>query len=213
MPSDHKKSNNGDKILQLTKNQLEDLVHKRVQKATKPLQCEIIDLKTDIAQLRESQEFLSGQHDSLNKNYDHAVKVNDKQRQEIRKLNQCTNDLKKQRNNEELKVDELEQYNRRQNLIFEGVPQFQNENVTEIILSLASKLDVNVTANDISIAHRLPVKRPRLNSESNVTNRRHPGIIVCFISRQKRNEMYLNRMKAKQISDFPVQGMSKLYVE
>ena len=175
-----------------------------VQEATKPLQCEIIDLKTEIAQLRESQELLSGQHDSLNKNYDNAVKENDKQRQEIRKLNQCTNDLKKQRNNEELKVDELEQYNRRQNLIFEGVPQFQNENVTEIILSLASKLDVNLTANDISIAHRLPVKRPRLNSESNVTNRRHPGIIVRFISRQKRNEMYSNRIKAKHISDFPV---------
>ena len=212
MPSDHKKSNNGDKILQLTKNQLEDLVHKMVQEATKPLQSEIIDLKTEIAQLRKSQEFLSGQHDSLNKNYDNAMKVNDKQRQVIRKLNQCTNDLKKQRNNEELKVDELEQYDRRQNLIFEGVPQFQNENVTEIIWSLANKLDVNLTANDISIAHRLPVKRPRMNSESNVTNRCHPGIIFRFISRQRRNEMYSNRMKAKDISDFPVQGMNKLNV-
>ena len=49
MPSDHKKSNNGDKKLQLTKNQLEDLVHKMVQEATKPLQCEILDLKTEIA--------------------------------------------------------------------------------------------------------------------------------------------------------------------
>ena len=94
MPSGHKKNNNRDKILQLTKNQLQDLVHKMVQEATKPLQSEIIGLKTEIAQLRESQEFLSGQNDSLNKNYDNAVKVNDKQRQEIRKLNQCTNDLK-----------------------------------------------------------------------------------------------------------------------
>ena len=97
-------------------------------------------------------------------------------------------------------------------MIFEGVPQFQNKNVSEIILSLASKLDVNLTANDISIAHRLPVKRPRLNSESNVTNSRHPGIIVRFTSRQKRNEMYSNRMKAKHIGDISVQGMSKLYV-
>ena len=96
-------------------------------------------------------------------------------------------------------------------MIFKGVPQFQNENVTEIILSLSSKLDVNLTANDVSIAHRIPVKRPRLSSESNVT-RRHSGIIVRFISRQKRNEMYSNRMKAKDISDFPVQGMNKLYV-
>ena len=68
MPSDHRKSNNRDNLLQLTKNQLEDLVHKMVQEATKPLQSEIIDLKTEIAQLRESQEFLSGQQHSLNKN-------------------------------------------------------------------------------------------------------------------------------------------------
>ena len=108
------------------------------------------------------------------------MKVNDKQRQEIRKLNQCTNDLKKQRNNEKLKVDKLGQYDRRQSLIFEGVLQFQNENATEIILSLASKLDVNLTANDISIAHRLPIKRPRLSSESNVTIR-HPEIIVVVV--------------------------------
>ena len=81
--------------------------------ATKPLQSEIVELKTEIAQLRESQEFLSGQHDTLNKNYNNALKVNDKQRQEIRKLNQCTDDLKKQRNNEEFKADELEQYDRR----------------------------------------------------------------------------------------------------
>ena len=95
MPSDYKKSNNGDKILQLTKNQLENLVHKMVQEATKSLLSEIIDLKTEIAQLRESQEFLSGQHDSLNKNYNNAVKVNDKQRQEIRKL------MKKERKKKE----------------------------------------------------------------------------------------------------------------
>ena len=44
MPSDHKKTNNGDEILQLTKNQLEDLVYKMVQEAIKPLQIEIIDL-------------------------------------------------------------------------------------------------------------------------------------------------------------------------
>ena len=58
------------------------------------------------------------------------------------------------------------------------------------------------------IAHRLLVKRQRPNSESSEA-RRHPEIIVCFICRQKRIEMYSNRMKAKDISDFPVQGMDK----
>ena len=53
---------------------------------------------------------------------------------------QCTNDLKKQTNNEELKVDELERFDRRQNLVFEGVPQIQNEKVIEIIFPWQVKL-------------------------------------------------------------------------
>ena len=67
MPSDHKKSNNEDKILQLVKIQLKDFVHIMVLEAIKSLQSEITDLKTEIAQLCESQEFLSGQYNSLNK--------------------------------------------------------------------------------------------------------------------------------------------------
>ena len=65
------------------------------------------------------------------------MKVND---QEIRKLNQRTNDLKKQTNNEELKVDEVERFDRRQNLVFQGVPQVQNKKVTEIIFPWQVKL-------------------------------------------------------------------------
>ena len=61
------------------------------------------------------------------------------------------------------------------------------------------------------IAHRLSVKRQRLNSEGSDA-RRHPEIIVRFISRQKRIEMFSNRMKAKDLSDFPVQGMNKFSV-
>ena len=48
----------------------------------------------------------------LNKHYNNAIKVNDKQRQEIWKPNQCTDDLKKQRSNEEFKVNKFEQYDR-----------------------------------------------------------------------------------------------------
>ena len=70
MPSDMNKSKiqfrsyNGDKILLLTKTQLEELLHNMVLEATKPQQSEIMELKTEIAQLRESQEILSRQHGS-----------------------------------------------------------------------------------------------------------------------------------------------------
>ena len=50
----------GEKILPLTKSEVEDLVQNMVLEAIKPLQNKIIDIKTEIAQLRESQKILSG---------------------------------------------------------------------------------------------------------------------------------------------------------
>ena len=57
-------------------------------------------------------------------------------------------------------LDNLEQYGRRENLEFEGVPQVQNEDTTEVVIKIAEKLNINLNENDISIAHRLPTKRP-----------------------------------------------------
>ena len=50
------------------------------------------------------------------------------------------NRVEKQRNYEEFMVDELEQHDRRRNLVFKGVSQVQNEKVIEITLSLQGNL-------------------------------------------------------------------------
>ena len=51
------------------------------------------------------------------------------------------------------KIDDIDQYNRRQNLIFEGVPALENENVNDIVIRLVTKLHVSIQDSDISIAH------------------------------------------------------------
>ena len=110
-----------------------------------------------------------------------------------------------------MKMDELEQYDRRQNLEFQGVPQTEKEDVTQIILDLSEKLEVSLKKDDISIAHRLPQRqRPGRTRSSSI--KRHPTIIIRFVSRLIRNQVYANRYKAKYIKDFPVEGMEKLYV-
>ena len=40
----------------------------------------------------------------------------------------------------------------------------------------------------------------------------HPLTIVRFVNRYKRNEMYENRYKAQDISEFPVDNMTQLYI-
>ena len=116
-------------------------------------------------------------------------------------------------NKEELKVDKLEQYDRRQNLELVGVPYEKNEDVTQIALDVAGAIGVDLVEEDISIAHRLPQKRRSTNPQAGQhKSTAHPAIIIRFISRHKRNEMYENRCKAKEIDNFPVKDMSCLYI-
>ena len=91
---------------------------------------------------------------------------------------------RKKSDSQELKLDELEQYNRRQNLELVGAPFTENEDVTQITLDLIEKLNVDIAEKDISIAHRLPLKR----ENSNLKNRRHSPIIVRFLSRHKKTK-------------------------
>ena len=83
------------------------------------------------------------------------------------------------------------------------MPQTEKEDVTQIILDLSKKLEVSLKKDDISIAHRLPQRqRPGRTRSSSI--RRHPTIIVRFVSRLIRNQVYYaNRYKAKYIKAFP----------
>ena len=103
-------------------------------------------------------------------------------------------------------LDELEQYDRKQNLEFHGVPFKDNEAVTQIILDLVNKLGVDLKEKGISIPHRL-FQRQRPSRTRNCETMKH-----LFRSRQKRNEVYANRLKAKDISEFPIDNMENLYV-
>ena len=88
------------------------------------------------------------------------------------------------------------------------VPFTENKNATQITLDLNEKLNVDITEEDISIAHRLPLKQ----GNSNLKNRRHPPIIVHFLSKHKRNEIFAKRFYAKHISNFPVNQMNHLFI-
>ena len=96
----------------------------------------------------------------------------------------------------------------------QGITQFDKEDITQITLDLAKKINVDLEEEDISIVHRLPVKQRRSEDQSgSKTTKTYPTVIVSFVSRQKRNEMYENRFKAKEIDDFPVEGMKNLGYE
>jgi len=85
----------------------------------------------------------------------------------------------KKSDDEELELDELEEYDCRQNLEIVGIPYKTGEDVTKITIDLANKLDVKLCKEDISIAHGLPLKQRRVKTPEGMhTANKHPAIIV-----------------------------------
>jgi len=165
------------------------------------LEEEIKAFKSKVKSLRKSQQFTSNHNDDLTKSYKSALLTNKQHKQDINRLNKRPDDLQKQSSEDELKIDELEQYDRRQNLEIQGVPETADEDVTQITMELVKSLDIELDAEDISIAHRLPKKQRFGKTRSSTVDNKHPIIIVRFVSRMKRNEIYANRIKAKNIKE------------
>lgn len=87
----------------------------------------------------------------------------------------------------EQQVDDADQYSRINCLEINGVPESNQEDVSEVIKTIGSVLGVEVNAGDIDACHRLGPK-----SEG-----RRRGIIVKFVRRQIKEEM-LRKRKVKR---------------
>ena len=149
-----------------------------VIKVTAPIKQEIKLLKDQVSTLKnevgEISKSISGKYDDLTDDYNKALSYNIKCNQGIEHLNRRMTDLQKKNNAKEFKLDEVEQYDRRQNLEFAQVPYHKGENVTQIVLDLASKLEVKLGNEGISIAYRPPQKNIRLLITMVVKNQRIP---------------------------------------
>ena len=174
----------------------------------KEYQLEIETLRAEVIEIKENQAFICNQYDSLKAEYDKLIEVNTLQK-EISNLKSQAAALKTQEIKESIKVDELEQYGRRQNLEILGVPEKEDENTNAIVLEVAKMLDVDIMSSHISTSHRLPKKK--------ASSRNNSGsfpIIVRFTSRDIRNQIYANRKKARfvDLKNFSVSDTKNIFV-
>ena len=75
----------------------------------------------------------------------------------------------------EIAIDDVQQYLRRDCLEVVGIPRVPQDNPIQLVQEVGSLIDVDIGVNDISTAHRLP-------DTKKVKNR----IIVKFVRRDKR---------------------------
>lgn len=95
------------------------------------------------------------------------------------------------------RLEQLEQYSRRNNLVISGVPESASESLTNVVGLIAEAVGCPVSSNDIDTVHRLPT-RDSVDPESGRPNDRKPkSIVVRFLSRMIRDR-FLGAAKTRQ---------------
>ena len=84
------------------------------------------------------------------------------------------------------------------------------KNTNEIKIKVAKMLNVSLSLDQISTSHRLQTRLKPKNSEPAAS----PPIIVRFLSRDVRNQLYANRKLARtaNLQEFSLQGAENIYI-
>ena len=104
--------------------------------------------------------------------------------------------------------DALSQYNRRDNLIIEGVEYADGENTNEICKEISAQIGYPITDADISVSHRIMSNNKNTQGQQEIpgaaaapTNKRKPPRIILRVNRRDvKTKLFENR---KQISSKP----------
>ena len=94
------------------------------------------------------------------------------------------------------KLDELDQYGRRENIRIRGVPEsFDAKDDGEfVVLNIASELNIKIKTEDIQSAHRLGRIRPNASKPR--------PVLIRLISYKMRNELLYSKFKLKNSEEF-----------
>ena len=115
--------------------------------------------------------------------------INQVQEKEIATLKSQAAELQEQSVKESVKLDDIEQYGRRQNIEIVGVPMRDGEDTNAIVREVGNLLNVEVLPCHISTFHRLPVNPKNTN----------PSIIARFVNRDIRNKLFADRKLLRSI--------------
>ena len=106
-------------------------------------------------------------------------------------------------NEQENRLAELEQYSRRNCLLFTGVPERKDENTVQLAIDLAKLTNVKLDRSEIDRAHR--VGKPRAPAPGQNPASPRP-LIVKYVSYLKREAVWFGRKELKQAK--PSRGSS-----
>lgn len=148
-------------------------------------------LDKKLAPIQESIDFFAAKYDKLLKQFEQQeTKIRELSSENVLLKSQVSN-LQNEAIQLKESVNEMEQYSRRECLEIKGIPVDIGENTNELVAQLGSLIDVDIDPKDISVSHRIP-SRNRRNGP--------PSIIVKFIRRDLRDQLYQARKKLKDFT-------------
>ena len=124
---------------------------------------------------------------------------------EMASVKQENANLKTEVNRLNYKVDELEQYGRRNNVEIHGIPEIPAENLPDILTKIGEKLGCEIQRSDIDVIHRLPGK----------DNKPRP-VIARLVRRSVRDALLKERFKLANVKthqlDINVNEQNKIFI-
>ena len=169
-------------------------IRKEIRKEIDSLKASLLDLEKRFDEIEKSQSFISKKYDTVISAIKDVKEHNEGVKSQIKEIKEDINKLGNDGFNVEVKLDELEQYARRDCLEITGIPVVPNDSPALLVKEMSEIMGVNLNENDISIAHRLPP-----------TKKVKDRLIVKFTRREKRDEIYSKRknLKSKRTKDLP----------
>ena len=101
-----------------------------------------IDVLTNkVSEMQDSIDFISEQYDEQKKDIDNLKKENILLVERI--------------SAQDRRIDELEQYSRKQNVLFDSIEETEKENTDELISDQCKKIGIHLQPGDLHVTHRL----------------------------------------------------------
>lgn len=140
------------------------------------------ELRADFCTLKESVKFCNDTCDDVNEIKNEIKEL----RKEVQRLTKQNNDLPAENQMLNEKINELEQYQRSNNLEIQGVPE--EGDAYDVVKRIGALVGEPIVDTDVDICHRVPTFRPR-----------EKNIVVRFVQRSKRDTV-LKKCKKQKIT-------------
>ena len=102
-------------------------------------------IKAEIVEIKKSQVFVCNKYDKMKSECQDLTNKTRQQNQEVKNVKGLDVALEKNHVDNKDKLDDIEQYTRRQNIIFEGIPVSEGKDINKTIVQLVEKLDLKIT--------------------------------------------------------------------